>query len=87
MKASALLIGMVGSAVLVACARSPEQQAIVANAEMLADNLDAGADTVEDQAAATDNAVTRNGLEAAAENLHDEADTVRDAAEVAAENL
>jgi hypothetical protein len=85
MKASVLLVGIAGL-LLAACGRTPEQRAIVANAELLADTLDAGADNVEDQADATCDPAARNGLEAAAENLHDDADNVRDAADAAADN-
>lgn len=85
--AVALPIAGAALVALAGCGRTPEQQAIVANAELLATNLDAGAESVEDQAAATDNAAAREGLEAAADNLHDDADAVRDAAKDAAENL
>lgn len=81
------LIVAVGLLPLVACSASPEATAVEANADMLAENLEAQADELEALAKNVADADAAAAIEGASENLAADADNVRDVAEDVARNL
>lgn len=87
MKKLVLVAAAAGLLSVAACTKTPEQEAVLNNAEVVADNLEATADNLEAISNTTLDPTAKDSAEAGAENLNAAASNVRDAADAKADNL
>lgn len=87
MKKLVLVAAAAGLMSVAACTKTPEQEAVLNNAEVVADNLEMTADNLEAVSNTTLDPTAKDGAEAAAENLEATASNVRDAADAKADNM
>ena len=87
MKKFAFVLAAAGLMSVAACHKSPEQEAVINNGDVIADSLENQADNMSSVADNTSNATAAAMMSNAADNLNDAASNVRDDAKAVAKNM